>query len=109
MFDHHIDGTELCSKRTHKNQVRKTVIDHWDGHCAYCGELLGRSATLDHVVPKKRGGPTVIENLVACCLMCNSQKGHRDWVEFFREQDFWSPLREGMIWAWINDFNQHFG
>ena len=32
-----------------------------------------------------------------------------NWVEFFREQDFWSPLREGMIWAWINDLHQNFG
>ncbi|MFP5334761.1 MAG: HNH endonuclease [Actinomycetes bacterium] len=46
-----------------------------DGHrCAYCR----RSAhTIDHVLPRSRGGPDSWENLVACCVRCNNAKGDR--------------------------------
>jgi 5-methylcytosine-specific restriction endonuclease McrA len=46
-----------------------------DGHrCAYCR----RSATtVDHVLPRSRGGPDSWENLVACCVRCNNAKGDR--------------------------------
>ncbi|GAB3591434.1 HNH endonuclease [Angustibacter peucedani] len=46
-----------------------------DGHrCAYC---QGSAATVDHVVPRSRGGADTWENLVACCLRCNGVKGDR--------------------------------
>ena len=46
-----------------------------DGHrCAYCGRSAG---TVDHVLPRSRGGATSWENLVACCLRCNGAKGDR--------------------------------
>lgn len=41
--------------------------------CAYCG----RSAnTIDHVLPRSRGGADSWENLVACCLKCNNVKSN---------------------------------
>lgn len=44
-----------------------------DGHaCAYCGS--GKTLTLDHVVPKSRGGKNTWENLVTCCAKCNGKK-----------------------------------
>jgi len=46
-----------------------------DGHrCAYCGRSAG---TVDHVLPRSRGGRDTWENLVACCLRCNGAKGDR--------------------------------
>ena len=46
-----------------------------DGHrCAYCSRSAG---TVDHVLPRSRGGSDTWENLVACCLRCNSTKGDR--------------------------------
>lgn len=42
--------------------------------CAYCG----RSAnTIDHVLPRSRGGSDAWENLVACCIGCNNTKGNK--------------------------------
>ena len=40
--------------------------------CLPSGEL-----TLDHVVPRSRGGASTWENLVACCHLCNRQKGNQ--------------------------------
>ncbi len=50
-----------------------------DGHqCQYCGERLPHSLlSLDHVVPRSRGGLTSWDNVVCCCLKCNTKKGGR--------------------------------
>ena len=46
-----------------------------DGHrCAYCAKM---ASTIDHVLPRSRGGADSWENLVACCLRCNNVKGDR--------------------------------
>lgn len=46
-----------------------------DGHrCAYCTRP---AATIDHVLPRSRGGEDSWENLVACCLRCNNVKSDR--------------------------------
>lgn len=46
-----------------------------DGHrCQYC---LGSAESLDHVIPKSRGGTNTWENVVACCRRCNIRKGNR--------------------------------
>ncbi len=45
-----------------------------DGYlCQYCG--TGKDLTLDHVVPKSKGGPSSWTNLVTACKHCNSRKG----------------------------------
>ncbi len=47
--------------------------DQW--HCRYClRHLTPESATIDHVIPRSKGGPTQKSNLVAACRPCNAQK-----------------------------------
>jgi 5-methylcytosine-specific restriction endonuclease McrA len=48
--------------------------DNW--RCVYCGTASGR-LTLDHVVPRSRGGDSVWENVVTSCAPCNLRKGNR--------------------------------
>lgn len=46
-----------------------------DGHrCVYCGSA---ATTVDHVMPRSRGGLDTWANLVACCVRCNNVKGNR--------------------------------
>ncbi len=48
-----------------------------DGHtCQYCGRQ-GHDMTLDHVIPRHRGGTHTWENLVTACKGCNHRKGGR--------------------------------
>ncbi|AZI59525.1 HNH endonuclease [Nakamurella antarctica] len=42
--------------------------------CAYCG---GKGETVDHVIPRSRGGKHTWENCVACCSRCNTRKADR--------------------------------
>jgi 5-methylcytosine-specific restriction endonuclease McrA len=46
--------------------------------CQYCGAPFPtEELTLDHVIPRANGGKTVWENILACCVGCNSKKGHK--------------------------------
>ena len=48
--------------------------------CTYCG-TKGVRLTIDHIVPKSRGGKSIFENCVASCKKCNSRKGDRSCRE----------------------------
>lgn len=48
--------------------------DGW--RCQYCGTETGK-LTLDHIVPRSRGGDSIWENVVTSCAPCNLRKGNR--------------------------------
>lgn len=52
----------------------KSAIKARDKRCAYCG---GQAETVDHVVPRSRGGTLTWDNAVAACLRCNHRKANR--------------------------------
>lgn len=54
----------------------KAMIYKRDGHrCQYCGR--SSNLTIDHVIPKSKGGEDSWENLTICCVQCNMKKGDR--------------------------------
>jgi 5-methylcytosine-specific restriction endonuclease McrA len=53
---------------------RREIFMRDDYTCQYCGNR-GRDLTLDHVVPKHRGGRHSWDNLVSACRACNHRKG----------------------------------
>lgn len=53
---------------------RRTLLKK-DPRCTYCGLTLTRkTATIDHIVPKSKGGSTCEANLTLACRSCNEQK-----------------------------------
>jgi len=55
---------------------RKNILLRDQFTCQYCGKVFQPSdLTLDHIVPRSRGGNSTWENLVACCKRCNHKKG----------------------------------
>jgi 5-methylcytosine-specific restriction endonuclease McrA len=57
---------------------RKNILLRDRNTCQFCSRTLPASElTLDHVVPRSRGGRSSWENLVACCYKCNNSKGDR--------------------------------
>jgi 5-methylcytosine-specific restriction endonuclease McrA len=57
---------------------RRTVLARDQYACQYCGAQPGRAnLTIDHVVPRSRGGETGWENVVTACGPCNRRKGGR--------------------------------
>lgn len=51
------------------------------GECQYCGASVGSRGTIDHVVPRSRGGKHAWENVVLACGPCNSKKDDRTLSE----------------------------
>lgn len=51
---------------------RRGILRRDQRTCAYCRRPAG---TVDHVIPRSRGGGSSWENLVACCGPCNVRKG----------------------------------
>jgi 5-methylcytosine-specific restriction endonuclease McrA len=63
--------------RTVQRKISRRALFARDGwRCVYCGSSGGR-LTLDHVVPRSRGGDSVWENVVTSCAPCNLRKGNR--------------------------------
>ena len=57
---------------------RRNVFARDANRCQYCNRRFPTSElTLDHVVPRSRGGGTTWDNLVCACVACNSRKGGR--------------------------------
>ena len=57
---------------------RRTVLSRDNYTCQYCGVQPGKSElTIDHVLPRSRGGGDSWENVVAACGPCNRRKGNR--------------------------------
>lgn len=67
----------------------RRILDR-DGHeCVWCRLPLGpgdRALSVDHVVPRLKGGPAWAENEVAACRPCNRARGHRSPAEWLRER-----------------------
>ncbi len=57
---------------------RRNIFARDGNHCQYCGRHYPTSElSLDHVVPRSRGGETTWENIVCSCVKCNVKKGGR--------------------------------
>lgn len=69
-----------------KNRPVKKVVQlilEKGSNCAYClRHLEWEEVSLDHIVPKIRGGKDNIENLAISCKSCNSSKGTKTLEEF---------------------------
>jgi 5-methylcytosine-specific restriction endonuclease McrA len=60
---------------THRRKItRRAVFARDDWTCQYCGSRS--NLTVDHVVPRSKGGPSSWENIVASCAPCNRRKGN---------------------------------
>jgi 5-methylcytosine-specific restriction endonuclease McrA len=57
---------------------RRNIFERDENCCQYCGRKYDRSdLTLDHVVPRSRGGTSTWTNIVLACVKCNMRKGDR--------------------------------
>lgn len=56
--------------------TRKNILRRDKHKCGYCGRS-DLPLTIDHIIPKSRGGRDTWDNLVAACLLCNNKKGDK--------------------------------
>jgi 5-methylcytosine-specific restriction endonuclease McrA len=61
----------------HRRKITRRAVfarDRWT--CQYCGHERG-NLTVDHVIPRSKGGASSWDNIVTCCAPCNRRKGDR--------------------------------
>jgi len=71
----------IDQKMIYVNPSRTLIFirDNWT--CQYCGrEVNEKTATIDHVIPKSRGGLWSWTNLVTACEECNQKKKDQIWT-----------------------------
>ncbi len=56
--------------------TRKNILRRDAYKCGYCGRS-DLPLTIDHIIPKAKGGSDSWENLIAACTVCNNRKGDR--------------------------------
>jgi hypothetical protein len=63
------------------------VLERDGATCVWCDRPFAALVppTTEHVVPRVKGGPSWLENEVAACRRCNSERGHRGPVEWLEE------------------------
>ena len=70
------------------NFCRRSIWKRDDYHCQYCGTKPDYDeSTLDHIIPRSKGGETSWTNCVLACYQCNSQKADREPQDAFRPKD----------------------
>ncbi len=99
-FSMHIPAVVQCLdyKTFPKNFIsslpltRRNLHARDNGRCVYCGQSISLSAfTIDHVIPRSKGGTTEWKNLVTACMACNNRKGNKRWKQgeiFMTHQPF---------------------
>jgi hypothetical protein len=58
-----------------RRKFRQHIFEEWGWKCAYCDKQLTEdTATIDHILPKHKGGQNVKNNMACCCVTCNRDK-----------------------------------
>ncbi len=99
-------------RRTSLKVNRKRIFKRDRSTCQYCGSK--KNLTIDHVIPRSRGGDNTWKNLVTCCSRCNVTKGSKtpkEWgiklinrpyepsvfssILYEEAEDIWNDFRKG--------------
>ncbi len=98
---HHRDAVfleDLCPKLSFR-RWRKSIHTFTGESCIYCGKS---SESIDHVLPRSKGGLSITENCVPACLSCNGNKSDQEAFSWYRRQKFYDPRRAMAIRAWMD-------
>ena len=61
-----------------KTEIKRILLGKTDGVCAHCGRPISlEKTTIEHYIPKYRGGTDDERNLLPLCKNCNKHKGSR--------------------------------
>ena len=96
---HYLFNLETLSSSEARRLWRRKIKQRWDYECAYCGS--DKDLTIDHIVPRSKGGNDFTKNVVCCCHDCNQSKSHTPWEDWYFSQEFFSMKRYNKINEWM--------
>ena len=82
-----------------KRLWRRDIKENWGFKCAYCGSE--HHLTIDHIVPRAKGGTDFTKNCLCACHSCNQDKSHSPWEEWYKNQEFFSQEKYDKIKNWV--------
>jgi hypothetical protein len=96
---------EAVTSSEAKRKWRQSIKEKWNYECAYCGSE--DNLTLDHIVPRSKGGSDRITNVLCACKKCNHLKGHQKWYDWYLQQSFFTTERLSAIIEWQKQINDN--
>jgi len=81
-----------------KKDWQECVI-YFNNKCAYCGS--SENLEREHVIPTSLKGTTTKANIVIACRCCNGSKSNYNFIDWYRQQKFYSKHREDKIILYI--------
>ena len=93
------------SPQNARRKFRQSIFESWEWKCAYCEKDLDiDSATIDHILPKFKGGHNVKSNMLCSCSKCNRSKGSSLLEEWYNPSNLnYTEERLGKINHWMED------
>ena len=93
------------SPQNARRKFRQSIFESREWKCAYCGKDLDiDSATIDHILPKFKGGHNVKSNMLCSCSKCNRSKGSSLLEEWYKPSNlYYTEERLGKINHWMED------
>ena len=77
---------EYVKRRTNTSFNRSNVYLRDNYICQYCKQMFGhKDLTLDHVIPKSKGGKTEWSNIVSACRKCNNDKASHTHIKPYKQ------------------------
>lgn len=67
--------------------IRKLVFDRDENKCLCCGST--QNLTIDHIIPKSKGGKSVPDNYQTLCSACNGLRGNKTTTDYRRNKPEW--------------------
>ena len=95
----YVFNLQTTSSAEAKRLWRSKIKEEWGCECAYCGSQ--DKLTIDHIVPKAKGGPDFTKNLLCACHDCNQDKAYSPMEDWYLSQEFFNVDRYEKIKEWM--------
>ena len=95
----YVFNLQTTSSAEAKRLWRSKIKEEWDWECAYCGS--DENLTIDHIVPRAKGGTDFTKNVLCACQECNQDKGHTPVEDWYLSQEFFDVDRYEKIKDWM--------
>lgn len=89
-----------CCATYDRKIARRAIFEAWSDTCIYCG--APSPTTLDHLLPRHRGGISETSNLAPCCSRCNQSKGASLLEDWYPQSQVFSQENFDRIQSWRN-------
>ena len=100
----------VLSPKSARKKFRQSIFEAWGWKCAYCDKQMCEvTATIDHIIPKHKGGHSTRNNLACCCNSCNRSKASSlpfDWIK--QGHPLYSEEKVSKIKMWLEQKPQTF-